>query len=157
MTWFAHCLLFNTVHINELEKYTGTWILHTIFIYFQTVLQESKTQEKLANSKTIKPTTVKDDVIDLVSEDGEGGEDECEDWKLRENKENQGIFTPGKSVPDRDGGGEMSTPRNQRSSLQSMFSPSPKQMGIAAILSYQYFVPFYNNSLYECFFDFWSF
>lgn len=106
------------------------------------MLQESKTQKKLPNSKTIKPTTVKDNVIDLISEDGEGEEDESEDWKLRENKENQGIFTPGKSVPDRDGGGEMSTPRNQRSSLQSMFSPSPKQMGISAFLSYQNFVHF---------------
>nr|XP_034315557.1 uncharacterized protein LOC105336737 isoform X2 [Crassostrea gigas] len=97
----------------------------------ETVLQESKTQKKLPNSKTITsiPTTVKDDVIDLISEDGEGKEeDESEDWKLRENKENQGISTPGKSLPDRDGGGELSTPRNQRSSLQSMFSPSPKQM-----------------------------
>lgn len=99
------------------------------------MLQESKTQRKLPNSKTItsKPTTVKDDVIDLISEDGEGKEDdESEDWKLRENKENRGSFTPGKSLPDRDGGGELSTPRNQRSSLQSMFSPSPKQMGISA-------------------------
>lgn len=64
------------------------------------MLQESKTQKKLPNSKTItsKPTTVKDDVIDLISEDGEGKEeDESEDWKLRENKENRGIVHPEES------------------------------------------------------------
>lgn len=116
------------------------------------MLQESKTQKKLPNSKTITsiPTTVKDDVIDLISEDGEGKEeDESEDWKLRENKENQGISTPGKSLPDRDGGGELSTPRNQRSSLQSMFSPSPKQMGISAFCI-SVFCTFFKNSLNMC-------
>lgn len=56
---------------------------------------------------------VKDDVIDFIFEDGEGKEeDESEDWKLRENKENWGIFIFWKLLFDRDGGGELFISRN---------------------------------------------
>nr|XP_022299381.1 glutamic acid-rich protein-like [Crassostrea virginica] len=97
----------------------------------KTVLQETKPTNDFPVLKKRKLPAINDDVIDLISEDGE----EKEDPGSLGNKENDlgvdlEILTPrAKSsalVSERDR--ESATPTNQRSSLQGMFSPSPKQM-----------------------------
>ena len=96
------------------------------------MLQETKPTNDFPVSKKRKLPAINDDVIDLISEDGE----EKEDPGSLGNKENDlgvdlEILTPrAKSsalVSERDR--ESATPTNQSSSLQGMFSPSPKQMG----------------------------
>lgn len=96
------------------------------------MLQETKPKNDFPVLKKRKLSAINDDVIDLISEDGE----EKEDPRSWGNKENDlgvdlEIHTPrAKSsalVSERDR--ESSSPTNQKSSLQGMFSPSPKQMG----------------------------
>lgn len=85
-----------------------------------------------------KKTASKDDIIDLVSEDGDENETTCVDTGSRENKENigvvdQGLHTPraksGIQLSDVDKMGEFSSLRSQDSSFEGFLSPSQRKMG----------------------------
>jgi hypothetical protein len=107
----------------------------------------------------MKKTASKDDVIDLVSEDGHESETPGLETKSRENKENigevdQGVDTPkaksgvqlpnvdkvGEFLSPRSGDrmGEFSSPRSQDSSSEGFLSP-PGVMGNSQICTHHYF------------------